>query len=108
MKPILLILISAFLFAKLMCDWIKFKPHIFKSDWMLARGKYSWDKRSVWTKGIFSFVSDGWHFFDAVRNMSFIISITMIINLLTGLPLYYCILGYALFGGAFNLLYKIK
>lgn len=99
-----LILTSAFLFAKLMCDWIKFKPHIFKSDWMLAKGKYSWDKRSVWTKGVFSFLSDGWHFFDAVRNMSFIIVVIMLL----GVQWYYCILGYALFGGGFNLLYKLK
>lgn len=87
-----------------MCDWIKFKPHIFKSDWMLAKGKYSWDKRSVWTKGVFSFLSDGWHLFDAVRNMSFIIVVIMLL----GVQWYYCILGYALFGGGFNLLYKLK
>lgn len=79
-----------------MCDLIKFKPNLFTSDWMLAKGKYSYDKRSVWTKGVFSFLSDGWHCFDSVRNMSFIILVVIAL----GLPIYYSILGYALYGGA--------
>lgn len=90
------------LLAKVMCDRIKFK-RLPKGDWWLAEGKYSWDKRSVLTKGVFSFISDGWHFFDAVRNMSLI----MIVTISLGLPIWYCIIGYALYGLSFNLLYKI-
>jgi hypothetical protein len=93
-----------YLISKLFCDWIKFKPHLFKSDWILAKGKYNWDKRNLLTKGIFSFVSDGWHLFDAIRNMSFVIAVVIAL----GMSWYWCIIGYAVLGGLFNLLYKIK
>jgi len=97
-----IILFAVNLFAKLMCDLIRFK-RIPKSDWWLAEGKYSYDKRTIWTKGIFSFISDGWHFFDAVRNMSFIVAIILVL----GISWYWCILGYAVYGLLFNLFYKI-
>ena len=100
---VLIILVLINLIAKYFCDRIRFKGN-FKSDWMIGAGKYVWHKRTVWTKGVFSFLSDGWHFFDAVRNMSFIIVVIMLL----GVQWYYCILGYALFGGGFNLLYKLK
>ena len=97
---ILILIIN--LLAKLMCDRIKFKK-LPKGDWWLGEGKYSWDKRSVWTKGVFSFLSDGWHFFDSVRN----ITVITIVVLALGLPLWTCIIGYAVYGGVFNLLYKL-
>ena len=90
------------LISKYFCDRIKFRGN-FKSDWMVGAGKYVWHKRTVWTKGIFSFCSDGWHFFDAARNMSLII----IVVLAFGLPLWTCIIGYAVYGLAFNILYKL-
>jgi hypothetical protein len=100
-QQIILLVIN--LLAKVMCDRIKFKK-LPKGDWWLAEGKYSWDKRSVLTKGVFSFISDGWHLFDAVRNMSLI----LIVVLALGLPLWTCIIGYAVYGLLFNLLYGYR
>ena len=102
MITLTIILLATNLLSKIMCDRIKFKK-LPKGDWWLAEGKYSWDKRTVWTKGVFSFISDGWHLFDAVRNMTVI----MIAVLALGLPLWICIIGYAISGGLFNLLYKL-
>ena len=43
-------------------DLIKFNPtdFVFQSDWWLAKGKYSWDKRS-WLSKQLGVYSDGWH-----------------------------------------------
>ena len=86
-----------------MCDLIRFK-RLPKGDWWLAEGKYSWDKRTIWTKGIFSFASDGWHFFDAIRNMSFLILVCYIIQI----DWYLYVIAYVIYGGLFNILYKIR
>ena len=99
---LVIILFAVNLFAKLMCDLIRFKG-IPKSDWWLAEGKYSYDKRTVWTKGIFSFISDGWHFFDAVRNMSFLILVCYTLQI----PIYLCVIAYLIYGLLFNLFYKL-
>lgn len=99
----IIILVIINLISKYFCDRIRFKGN-FKSDWIIGAGKYVWHKRTVWTKGVFSFLADGWHFFDAVRNMSFIVVVVIALDI----PIYYSILGYALYGGAFNLLYKLK
>ena len=55
--------------AKGMQDRINFKGN-FKSDWMVGAGKYKWNKRNWLMKYPLSFLSDGWHFMDAVRVMS--------------------------------------
>lgn len=90
-------------FGKYMCDLIKFKPHLFGSDWMLAVGKYSYDKRGILRKGILSFLSDGWHLFDSVRNMSVCLIVCVTLNV----QLYWAVILYALYGLLFNILYKI-
>ena len=54
--------------AKGMQDRINFKGN-FKSDWMVGAGKYHWSKRTWLLKYPLSFLSDGWHFMDAVRVM---------------------------------------
>jgi len=97
--------------SKLLCDLIKFKPKLFENgeddNWWLATGKYRYDLRTVWTKGVLSFISDGWHFADAVRNMSFILTVNIVFSLVLGISLLWCIVGYAIFGLLFNLLYKL-
>ncbi len=99
---LMIIIFATNLIAKLVSDLIKFK-RLPKGDWWLAEGKYSYDKRTIWTKGMFSFVSDGWHFMDAIRNLTFIIPIVFFL----GLTWYWCIIGYAIYGLLFNISYKI-
>lgn len=55
--------------AKGFCDSIKFHPGTFpfKGDWWFAEGNFAWDNRNWLEQTIFSFVSDGWHCFDAIR-----------------------------------------
>lgn len=91
------------LFGKLMCDLVKFKPHLFNSNWMLAKGKYSYDKRGMLRKGVLSFISDGWHLFDAIRNMSLCIAFVLCLNI----PIFWALLVYAVYGLIFNITYKI-
>ena len=89
--------------SKSICDKIKFQ-RIPKGDWWLAEGKYRWDKRIWLTKNIFSFVSDGWHFFDAVRVMSLCIVVVLCLNI----PIYWAIGLYVIHGAVFEILYRIK
>ena len=100
----LLLILSAV--AKAICDKINFLPALFplSGNWWLAKGAYSWDKRTFLIKYPFSFLADGWHFFDAVRVMS--LSVVATIGL--GLPFYFAILVYAGHGLIFELVYKIK
>ena len=101
---ILLFILSAV--AKAICDKIQFQPSNawFNSDWWLAKGDHSWDKRTWLTKNIFSFVSDGWHFFDAVRVMSLCIIVTLALQI----DVYLYVGFYILHGVIFELLYRIK
>jgi len=63
-------------------DVIKFQPHLawFDSNWWLALDGFSWDQRSWFTKNIFSFVSDGWHFLKAVQIFGYSFLISYFIN----------------------------
>ena len=97
------ILFTISVIAKTICDKIKFQG-IPKGDWWLAKGKYSWDKRTWLTKNIFSFVSDGWHFADAVRVMS----LGLIAVIALELPIYYAIGLYIIHGLIFEIIYRIK
>ena len=99
-----LLLVSAI--AKGFCDRIRFKPSTawFNSDWTYARGNHSWDKRTWLTKNIFSFVSDGWHFFDAVR----VLSLCILITLCTNISVFWAIAFYIIHGLIFETLYRIK
>lgn len=69
MLKITAILITLSAIAKGFCDSISFHPGAFpfQSDWWLARGEYAWNNRTWLEESIFSFISDGWHCFDAVR-----------------------------------------
>ena len=89
--------------AKALCDRIKFKAD-FGGDWVNARGKYSWDKRTWLTKNIFSFISDGWHLFDAIRVMSLCLLGTIALSI----PIYWALVFYIIHGLAFETLYRIK
>ncbi len=73
------------------------------SDWLLIRGKFAHDKRNFWLKYPFSFVSDGWHFFDGLRNLALLL---IIITALT-LPLYWVVILWAVGGGIFEIVYNI-
>ena len=97
----ILLIISAI--AKYFCDRIRFKGN-FKSDWMIGAGDYIWHKRTWWTKNVFSFVSDGWHFFDAVRVMS----LCLIVCYALQIPAYLSIIVYIIHGLIFETLYRIK
>ena len=100
----LLFILSAV--AKAFCDKIKYRPNEFwfQTDWWLAKGKFAHDKRTWLTKNIFSFVSDGWHFVDAVRVMSLCIIVTIALQI----DVYWCIGFYIIHGLVFETLYKIK
>lgn len=51
---------------------------IYNSDWWLSKNKYDWNKRTWLQKYIFSFSSNGWHFFKFIYIMFMIISIMLI------------------------------
>ncbi len=100
---IILIFISAV--AKGFCDKILFQPDSFwfESDWWLGFGKYRWDKRTWWTKYIFSFVSDGWHLMDAIRVTSLCLSVIIGLQIsVFWLPLVYLLHG-LVFEGTYGL-----
>ena len=108
MIKIIIILFLLNLFGKLFCDLIRFKPDLFGGDWMLAKGKYSYEKRGVLRKGILSFISDGWHFFDSIRNISFHFAIFLLLALhWNNIPVWFVIVIYAVYGLLFNITYKI-
>lgn len=69
------ILIAISAIAKGFCDAIRFHPgtFIFQSDWWLAKGEFAWNSRTWLEANIFSFISDGWHCFDALRVLSMIL-----------------------------------
>ncbi len=75
MVKVLVALISTSAIAKGFCDSIKFHPDDFpfKSDWWFAEGAFKWNNRTWLEETIFSFVSDGWHCFDAVRIVSLLV-----------------------------------
>lgn len=64
-------------------DVIKFQPSNawFDSNWWLALDGYAWDHRSWWTKNVFSFCSDGWHFLKMVQLLSFTFAINYLISI---------------------------
>lgn len=74
------ILISISAIAKAVCDILKLNDggKLFKSDWWLAKGEFTWYNRNFLEKYFFSFISDGWHFFDMIRIMSVIILISLL------------------------------
>lgn len=82
------------LLSKVMCDRKAFKEG----------GVEPSDGRGWLIKGALSFLLGKWHRWDAVRNMSFVIVVVIAL----GVSWYWCIIGYAVLGGLFNLLYKIK
>jgi len=74
------ILITVSAIAKGFCDSIKFHPKTFpfKSDWWFGKGEYAWNNRTWLEENALSFLSDGWHFMDAIR----VISILLLVALL--------------------------
>jgi hypothetical protein len=96
-------IIIASALSKALCDRIRFKAD-FGGDWINARGNYRYDKRTFWTKYVFSFVSDGWHFFDAVRVLSLCILATICLSI----PVYCAIGIYIIHGLIFELIYSMK
>ena len=89
--------------AKGLQDRINFKGN-FKSDWMVGAGKYKWSKRTWLLKYPLSFLSDGWHFMDAIRVMC----LCILCILCTGLPIYWAIGFYIIHGLIFEINYRIK
>lgn len=69
MVKVLVALITISAVAKGFCDSIKFHKDTFpfKGDWWFAEGNFAWNNRTWLEESIFSFVSDGWHCFDAIR-----------------------------------------
>lgn len=69
------ILITLSAIAKGFCDSIKFHPDTFpfQSDWWFGKGEYLWSSRTWLEQTIFSFVSDGWHCFDAIRIVALLV-----------------------------------
>lgn len=79
------ILISISAIAKAFCDSIQSRAdHFpFQSDWWLAKGEYAWNNRSFWEMYFFSFISDGWHLFDAIRIVAFLTIVAVLMVQLT-------------------------
>lgn len=98
---IILILIHAI--AKAVCDLIKFKAYP-KGDWWLAKGKYSYDKRTWLLKVPFSFLSDGWHLFETIKVLSLCIAIV----LFYGWAWWVVIFLYVVHGIIFEIIYNHK
>lgn len=93
--------------AKGLQDRIRFKGLFFDKpidDWINGLGKFSWDKRTFWTKYPFSFLSDGWHLMDAIRVMSLCIALT----LCTNLSIFWALIFYIAHGIIFEITYNIK
>ena len=93
--------------AKGLQDRIRFKGFTY-SDWMNGRGKFSWDKRTFWTKYVFSFVSDGWHLMDAIRVMSLCILVAVNIPICQEYIIISSLLLYIVHGIIFEITYNIK
>lgn len=74
-------MISLSAIAKGFCDAIKFQASSFpfQGDWWLGKGEYAWNNRSLLEKYIFSFISDGWHLFDAVRIAALLLVVALLI-----------------------------
>lgn len=103
------LLLVVYFIAKAFADKIWFRPHQAKehlskinADWLLAKGKYSWDKRTWWTKYIFSFLADGWHFMDSIRTGSFIGCLVIGLSL----PFYWFFILWFLGGVIFEVVYN--
>ena len=88
-----IILFAVNLFAKLMCDNKAFKEG----------GVEPSDGRGWLMKGALSFLLGKWHFWDAVRNMSFLILVCYTLQI----PIYLCVIAYLIYGLLFNLFYKL-
>ena len=75
------VLITISAIAKGFCDSIMFHPDsfIFKGDWWLANGSYAWNNRTWLEKTVLSFVSDGWHCFDAIRIAALLLAIALLV-----------------------------
>lgn len=83
------ILISISAIAKAFCDSIQFhtSKFPFQSDWWLAKGEYAWNNRSFLEMYFFSFISDGWHLFDAIRIVAFLAIVAVLLVKVTFKPL---------------------
>lgn len=91
-------------------DLIQFRPTEawFDSAWWLAKNGFSPEYRSWWTKNIFSFCSDGWHFLKAVEIFSYSFIISYFINkkLAVHCKLIGAVILYAIIGVFFELGYN--
>lgn len=78
----IVLLVVLYFVSKGIADRIWFAPSTLEwinSDWLLGKGEYAWYNRSWLLKYPLSFISDGWHFFDALRNsaMSLLVVVTL-------------------------------
>lgn len=115
---VLLISISAV--AKAVCDALKFHPASFpfQGNWWLGKGEYAWNNRTFWEKYIFSFISDGWHLFDAIRITAMLLIISMLLVEIKVLKkdidryewlavTLFLLFAYIIHGSVFEIFYKI-
>lgn len=81
MMYISVILLTISAVAKGFCDAIRFHASSFpfQGDWWLGKGEYAWNNRTWLETYLFSFVSDGWHFMDAVRVVSMILLASLLL-----------------------------
>ena len=82
MLKLIIILTTISASSKAVCDALRFRPASFpfQSDWWLAKGDYAWDSRTFLEQYFFSFVSEGWHCFDAIRITSMILLVSLLIT----------------------------
>jgi hypothetical protein len=76
-----IILITLSAISKGFCDSIKFHPGTFpfQGDWWLGKGEYLWSNRTWLETNVLSFVSDGWHLFDAVRIAALLLIVALLL-----------------------------
>jgi len=114
MEFIIIILLAIYFISKGMCDKIRYNPAkvldnfefikaLWFKEWLLAKGDYQPKNRSWLLKYPFSFLSDGWHWFDSLRTLSVI----LIVIILLPLYWYFIFIIWILGGLLFELIYNL-
>jgi hypothetical protein len=107
----LAIILPIYFISKGIRDRIEFRPDDFwfvknkkLQDWILARGENDYDQRSWLTKHIFSFLADGWHFFDSLC----VLCLCTCLAVIVGLDWWTVIVFYYGGGVIFEITYNVK
>ena len=112
------ILLSISAMAKAVCDKLRFNPadFPFQSDWWSERGENAWNNRTFLEKYFFSFISGGWHLFDAIRIVALLLIVSLLLvkteedkidNNQWFAVLLLVLFGYIIHGSVFEIIYNL-